>query len=38
MQYLVGIGVFFFIGGLNAMLIRAELLRPRRSCSAPATT
>jgi cytochrome c oxidase subunit 1 len=28
LQYLVGIGVFFFIGGLNAMLIRAELLRP----------
>jgi heme/copper-type cytochrome/quinol oxidase subunit 1 len=28
MQYLVGIGVFFFIGGLNAMLIRSELLRP----------
>jgi cytochrome c oxidase subunit I len=28
MQYLVGIGVFFFIGGLNAMLIRAELLQP----------
>ena len=28
MQYLVGIGLFFFIGGLNAMLIRAELLRP----------
>ena len=28
MQYLVGIGVFFFIGGLNAMLIRAALLRP----------
>ena len=27
-QYLVGIGVFFFIGGLNAMLIRIELLRP----------
>ncbi|HSZ04428.1 MAG TPA: cbb3-type cytochrome c oxidase subunit I [Solirubrobacteraceae bacterium] len=26
MQYLVGIGVFFFIGGLNAMMIRAELL------------
>jgi cytochrome c oxidase subunit 1 len=25
-QYLIGIGVFFFIGGLNAMLIRAELL------------
>ncbi len=28
MQYLVGIGVFFFIGGLNAMLIRTELLQP----------
>jgi cytochrome c oxidase subunit 1 len=27
-QYLIGIGVFFFIGGLNAMLIRVELLRP----------
>jgi cytochrome c oxidase subunit 1 len=27
-QYLIGIGLFFFIGGLNAMLIRAELLRP----------
>ena len=27
-QYLIGIGIFFFIGGLNAMLIRAELLRP----------
>ncbi|HTW43735.1 MAG TPA: cbb3-type cytochrome c oxidase subunit I [Solirubrobacteraceae bacterium] len=26
MQYLVGIGVFFFVGGVNAMLIRAELL------------
>jgi cytochrome c oxidase subunit 1 len=26
MQYLIGIGVFFFIGGLNAMLIRTELL------------
>ena len=26
MQYLVGLGVFFFIGGLNAMLIRTELL------------
>jgi cytochrome c oxidase subunit I len=25
-QYLVGIGVFFFFGGLNAMLIRTELL------------
>ncbi len=28
MQYLIGIGFFFFIGGVNAMLIRAELLRP----------
>jgi len=27
-QYLLGIGLFFFIGGVNAMLIRAELLRP----------
>ncbi len=28
LQYLIGIGVFFFIGGVNAMLIRFELLRP----------
>ncbi len=27
-QYLFGIAVFFLIGGLNAMLIRTELLRP----------
>jgi cytochrome c oxidase subunit I len=27
-QYLIGIGLFLFIGGLNAMLIRVELLRP----------
>jgi cytochrome c oxidase subunit 1 len=27
-QYMVGIGFFFFIGGLNAMLIRSELLQP----------
>ncbi len=27
-QYLIGIGFFIFIGGLNAMLIRFELLRP----------
>ncbi|HTQ68260.1 MAG TPA: cbb3-type cytochrome c oxidase subunit I [Solirubrobacteraceae bacterium] len=26
MQYLIGIGVFFFVGGLNALLIRTELL------------
>ncbi|MCW3019375.1 MAG: Cytochrome-c oxidase [Solirubrobacterales bacterium] len=28
LQYMVGIGVFFFVGGLNAMLIRTELLHP----------
>ena len=28
-QYLLGIGAFIFIGGLNAMLIRFELLRPQ---------
>jgi cytochrome c oxidase subunit 1 len=28
MQYFIGIGLFFFIAGLNAMLIRFELLRP----------
>jgi cytochrome c oxidase subunit 1 len=28
MQYFIGIGFFFFVGGLNAMLIRFELLRP----------
>jgi len=28
MQYLVGVGFFFFIGGLNAMFIRTELLQP----------
>jgi cytochrome c oxidase subunit 1 len=28
LQYLVGIGVFFFVGGLNAMFIRTELLSP----------
>ena len=27
-QYLFGVGLFFFIAGLNAMLIRTELLRP----------
>ena len=27
-QYLFGIGLFFFIAGLNAMLIRTELLQP----------
>ncbi len=28
MQYMIGIGIFFFVGGLNAMLIRTELLSP----------
>jgi cytochrome c oxidase subunit 1 len=28
LQYLVGIGVFMFIGGIYAMMIRAELLKP----------
>ncbi|MGH2849725.1 MAG: cytochrome c oxidase subunit I [Solirubrobacteraceae bacterium] len=27
-QYMVGIGLFFFVGGINAMLIRTELLQP----------
>ena len=27
-QYMVGIGMFFFVAGLNAMLIRTELLQP----------
>ena len=27
-QYLIGIGFFIFVGGVNAMLIRAELLSP----------
>jgi cytochrome c oxidase subunit 1 len=35
MQYLVGIGVFFFIGGLNAMLIRTELLHTQPTFVAP---
>jgi cytochrome c oxidase subunit I len=30
MQYLLGIGAFVFIGGLNAMLIRFELLTPNQ--------
>ena len=28
LQYLVGVGIFFFVGGLNAMFIRTELLSP----------
>ncbi len=27
-QYLCGIGLFFFVGGVNAMFIRTELLQP----------
>jgi cytochrome c oxidase subunit 1 len=34
-QYLIGIGVFFFIGGLNAMLIRTELLHPTPTVVGP---
>jgi cytochrome c oxidase subunit I len=34
-QYLFGIAVFFFIGGLNAMLIRTELLRPAPAVFSP---
>jgi len=34
-QYLIGIGVFFFIGGVNAMLIRTELLRPATPTFSP---
>ncbi len=29
MQYFIGIGFFFFVAGVNAMLIRFELLRPQ---------
>ena len=35
MQYLYGIAVFFFIGGLNAMLIRTELLQPNPQVFSP---
>jgi cytochrome c oxidase subunit 1 len=34
-QYLVGIGVFFFVGGVNAMLIRTELLHPTPTVVGP---
>src|SRR4029077_14952856 len=34
-QYLIGIGIFFFIGGLNAMLIRTELLHPNSPVFSP---
>jgi cytochrome c oxidase subunit 1 len=35
MQYFVGVGIFFFIAGINAMLIRVELLRPEQSIWPP---
>ena len=38
LQYVVGIGFFFFIGGLNAMFIRTELLNPTATRSAPTST
>jgi len=34
-QYLVGIGLYFFIAGLNAMLIRTELLHDTPTTIAP---
>jgi cytochrome c oxidase subunit 1 len=34
-QYLIGIGIFFFIGGVNAMLIRTELLHPTPTTIGP---
>jgi cytochrome c oxidase subunit I len=36
-QYLCGIGVFFFIGGVNAMLIRTELLHSTPTVVSPNT-
>jgi cytochrome c oxidase subunit I len=35
MQYLVGIGLFIFIGGLNAMMIRTELLHSTPTTFSP---
>jgi cytochrome c oxidase subunit 1 len=37
MQYLVGIGAFFFFAGVNAMLIRIQLLSPASSVFPPDT-
>jgi cytochrome c oxidase subunit 1 len=34
-QYFFGVGAFFLIGGLNAMLIRVELLTPNEKAWAP---
>jgi cytochrome c oxidase subunit 1 len=36
-QYFWGIGLFFFIGGLNAMLIRFELLKPTQQAFSAGT-
>jgi cytochrome c oxidase subunit 1 len=36
-QYFVGVGLFLFIGGINAMLIRVELLGPEQSVWPPDT-
>jgi cytochrome c oxidase subunit I len=35
LQYLIGIGFFFALGGLDAMLIRTELLRPNDPVFSP---
>ncbi|MSO94984.1 MAG: hypothetical protein EXQ81_04210 [Thermoleophilia bacterium] len=35
MQYFTGIGVFFFVAGLTAMLIRTELLQPGQNIWPP---
>jgi cytochrome c oxidase subunit I len=34
-QYMVGVGVFFFVGGVNAMFIRTELLSPTNHVFGP---
>jgi cytochrome c oxidase subunit 1 len=34
-QYFFGVGIFFFIGGLNAMLMRTELVTPNERAWAP---
>jgi cytochrome c oxidase subunit 1 len=35
LQYFVGIGMFFFVAGLSAMLIRTELLQPEQNFFPP---
>ncbi len=34
-QYMVGVGIFFFVGGVNAMFIRTELLSPTNHVFGP---